>query len=86
MSGKLAMGKLEMIGGQLIATHVEAVLGIASGRGSRYFRGFGKETREKWSEFVNLLEAQVPESEAESAIHGARKMFAAFGQWMSGID
>ena len=70
------------LGGQLIARHVEAVLGLGHGVGSRFFRGFGDETGSRWREFLQVLEQQVSEQETSSAIRGAKKMFGAFGRWM----
>lgn len=70
------------LGGQFIARHVESVLGLTSGRGSRYFRGFGDETGRKWTELLKVLETEVPAHETADSIRGAKKMFSAFGEWM----
>lgn len=74
------------LGGLFIARHVDGALGLDSGDGSRYFRGFGEETKPKWAEFMRLLETEISEDESEDAIRGAKKMFGAFGEWMRGME
>lgn len=70
------------LGGQLIAKHVEETLSLPSSVGSAFFRGYGKATREHWTEFLNVLSKHVDDAHTEEAILGAKKMFRAFGQWM----
>lgn len=70
------------LGGQFIARHVESVLDLSQGKGSQYFRGFGETTGRRWNEFSAALEREVPEAATADAIRGAKKMFAAFGEWM----
>jgi len=74
------------LGGQFIARHVEAVLSLGHGRGSRYFRGFGDETTSKWAELTHFLETEVSDQETEAAIRGAKRMFGAVGEWMRGME
>lgn len=74
------------LGGQFIARHVDTVLGLVHGQGSRYFRGFGDETRSRWVELMRLLENEVSDHETEMAIRGAKKMFSAFAEWMRGME
>jgi heme oxygenase (biliverdin-IX-beta and delta-forming) len=70
------------LGGQLIARHVESALNLSAGNGSRYFRGFGNQTGQRWSEFVTLLEGEIPDEASTDAVRGAKKMFSTFGAWM----
>ena len=74
------------LGGQLIARHVDAVLGMSGGEASRFFWGFGDDTGLKWREFLRIIELEISEQETGSAILGAKKMFAAFGAWMSRLE
>ena len=74
------------LGGQLIARHVEAVLGERGRQSVTYFRGFGDATGAMWKRFVAVLEEDVPDTETERAVKAARQMFATFGGWMSGIE
>jgi heme oxygenase len=70
------------LGGQLIARHVERVLGLSEGHGSAYFRGHGTRTGTMWKEFCEVLQVRVPDSEAEAVIAAAKEMFTVFGSWM----
>jgi heme oxygenase len=70
------------LGGQLIARHVERVLGLSEGHGSAYFRGHGTRTGTMWKEFCEVLQSRVPDSEAEAVIAAAKEMFAIFDSWM----
>ena len=70
------------LGGQLIARHVEQVLGLTDGRGSEFFRGHRDRTGPMWKEFCEVLRTQVPEDESDTVIRAAKSMFAAFGTWM----
>jgi heme oxygenase len=70
------------LGGQLIARHVERVLGLSEGQGNAYFRGHGARTGTMWKEFCEVLQTRVPDSEAEAVMGAAKEMFAVFGSWM----
>ena len=72
------------LGGQLIAKHVEEILELDHGSGSSFFRGYGKSTREHWTEFINVLQVHVDDSGTEAVVAGAKKMFREFGDWMRG--
>ena len=71
------------LGGQFIAQHVDDRLRL-NGRGTSYFRGFGDTTGSMWKEVLQVLEREIPEGEAQIAIAAAKRMFHAFGSWMSG--
>jgi heme oxygenase len=70
------------LGGQYIARHVEETLGLSPGHGDSYFRGYGDRTGSMWRRFQQILE-EVPEEDADLVIDAAKKMFSAFGEWMS---
>ncbi len=70
------------LGGQLIARHVENVLGFSRGQGNSYFRGHQERTGLLWKEFCDALKAKIPEGETDAAIASAKAMFAVFGEWM----
>lgn len=74
------------LGGQLIARHIDAALGLQGGRGSTYFRGFGDQNKSKWTQFTRLLQTEISDDNSEDAIRGAKKMFATFGEWMRGTE
>ena len=79
--GALYVMEGSRLGGQMIARHVEELLGFAPGEGSAYFRGFGDRTGVMWKELVQMLTG-LPESEEEVVIRAAREMFGVFGAWM----
>ena len=73
------------LGGQMIARHVEAVLGLPAAEGSAYFRGFAEKTGAMWKEFVSVLGA-APQDGEEEAIAAAKEVFRVFGGWMAGVE
>jgi heme oxygenase (biliverdin-IX-beta and delta-forming) len=70
------------LGGQLIARHVELVLGLTAGRGNAYFRGHNERTGQLWKEFCDALRTKVPDGETDVVIAAAKAMFGIFGAWM----
>ena len=83
--GALYVMEGSRLGGQFIARHVEIVLGLENGLGTSYFRGFGEKTGSYWKELLGVMEADIPEREADSTIAAAKGMFRAFNTWMTGI-
>ncbi len=65
------------LGGQQIARHVEAVLGLNATFGAGYFRGYGELTADMWRQFKAVL-AAVPDAESGVVIAAARAMFEVF--------
>jgi heme oxygenase (biliverdin-IX-beta and delta-forming) len=70
------------LGGQLIARHVELVLGLTAGQGNAYFRGHNERTGQLWKEFCDALRTKVADSETDAVIAAAKAMFGVFGAWM----
>jgi heme oxygenase len=70
------------LGGQLIARHVELVLGLTAGQGNAYFCGHNERTGQLWKEFCDALRTKVPERETDAVIAAAKAMFGVFGSWM----
>ena len=70
------------LGGQLIARHVELVLGLTAGQGNAYFRGHNERTGPLWKEFCDVLRTKVPDSETDAVIAAAKAMFGVFGSWL----
>jgi heme oxygenase len=70
------------LGGQLIARHVELVLGLTAGQGNAYFRGHNERTGQLWKEFCDALRTKVPDGETDAVIAAAKAMFGIFGAWM----
>lgn len=80
--GRMYVMEGSTLGGQLLARHVEAQLGLTPGEGNSYFRGYGEHTGERWREFRAILQA-LPDSETDTVIASAKNMFQLFGQAMS---
>jgi heme oxygenase (biliverdin-IX-beta and delta-forming) len=70
------------LGGQLIARHVELVLGLTAGQGNAYFCGHNERTGQLWKEFCDALRTKVPDGETAAVIAAAKAMFGLFGAWM----
>jgi heme oxygenase (biliverdin-IX-beta and delta-forming) len=70
------------LGGQLIARHVELVLGLTAGQGNAYFCGHNERTGQLWKEFCDALRSKVPDSETDAVIAAAKAKFGVFGSWM----
>jgi len=70
------------LGGQLIARHVELVLGLTARQGNAYFRGHNERTGQLWKEFCDALRTKVPDGETDAVIAAAKAMFGIFGAWM----
>ena len=69
------------LGGQVIARHLAAVLGLRAGQGDRYFRSYGGETAARWQEFrAELVRHSSPENDA-IMIRSAQEMFAVLAHW-----
>jgi heme oxygenase (biliverdin-IX-beta and delta-forming) len=67
------------LGGQLIARHVELVLGLTAGQGNAYFCGHNQRTGQLWKEFCDALRTKVPDRETPAVIAAAKAMFGIFG-------
>jgi heme oxygenase len=67
------------LGGQHIARHVEAALGLLPAQGDAYFRGYGERTGAMWTEFKGRLGA-VDAEHTELVIGAAQTMFQTFGE------
>lgn len=65
------------LGGQYIARHVEATLGLTADCGTAYFRGYGTTTGERWKEFQRAV-VGVRDEDAPAVIEAAKGMFRVF--------
>lgn len=83
--GALYVMEGSRLGGQFIARHVEAVLGLEAGFGTAYFRGFGETTGSNWKQLLSIIESTIPESDAAITVAAAKKMFRTFGAWMTNV-
>ena len=79
--GRLYVMEGSTLGGQYLARHAEEALGIRSGEGNSYFRGYGEATGERWREVRAVLQA-LPDTETDGVIASAKEMFTIFGEAM----
>src|SRR5580658_8202996 len=80
--GAMYVIEASTLGGQLIARHVELVLGLTAGQGNAYFCGHNERTGQLWKEFCDALRTKVPDGETAAVIAAAKAMFGLFGAWM----
>lgn len=74
------------LGGQVLAKHFHAALGLTPENGARFFHGYGALTGARWREFGLWAEAQsasAGEPFEAAAAHGARQTFHRFAQWLT---
>lgn len=70
------------LGGQLIARHVEAVLGLEPGHGNAYFRGYGERTGAMWQSFRGVLAATDPASAISPICESGCETFRRLHNWL----
>ena len=71
------------LGGQIIARHLDAVLGLRDGDGCRFFRSYGERVGAQWQEFrAELLRASSP-TDDPAIVEAARNTFALLHAWFS---
>lgn len=70
------------LGGQIIARHVAATLGLTPERGLAFYSGYGPRTGAMWREFQERLEAEFPGERGDAVVAGARRAYAAMQDWI----
>ncbi len=75
------------LGGQMIARHFQAKLGLTSERGLRFFTGFGEATVSQWRAFGQWAETETEAAKSDptfppAAVAAARETFDCFARWM----
>lgn len=83
--GALYVVEGSTLGGQFIARHVEAVLGLMPGQGDAYFEGYGAETGSRWREVREALLLQ-PDTLLEDTILAARRTFGLFAEAVAPLN
>ncbi|MDB4931159.1 MAG: heme oxygenase [Myxococcaceae bacterium] len=73
------------LGGQFIARHLEARLGVGAGRGGSFVRSYGPEVGPMWRAFGAGLEAHCPREpeQRDAVVAAARDTFATLGRWLA---
>jgi heme oxygenase len=80
--GSLYVLEGSTLGGQYIAKHAEQTLGLARGKGSAYFRSYGKAVAEHWRSFQQALEAVSSPVSDDVVVAAAQSTFDRLHQWL----
>ncbi len=70
------------LGGQIIARHVRARLGLGPNTGALFFSGYGRQTGTRWREFVAIIERHVAHPDRARAGRAARDTFVSLTRWL----
>jgi heme oxygenase len=83
--GALYVAEGSALGGRVLASGLDRLLGTGVAEGRQFFIGRGAGTGEAWRAYLALLSAAQPEPSAcAEIIKGAVKTFAAFEHWLNG--
>ncbi|MBC7842871.1 MAG: biliverdin-producing heme oxygenase [Gemmatimonadaceae bacterium] len=75
------------LGGQIVARHLQASLGLTPETGASYFSGYGVQTGPQWKVFCALLTAYAARTEDTNEIlAGAHATYATLSAWMRATD
>ena len=75
------------LGGQIVARHLQASLGLTSETGASYFSGYGAQTGPRWKAFCALLTAYAARADDTSDIvAGANATYVTLSAWMRVAD
>lgn len=69
------------LGGQIIARHVAAGLGLTPETGLAFYTGYGPRTGALWREFQGRLETEFPDA-GDAVVAGAHRTFEAMRLWL----
>jgi heme oxygenase len=71
------------LGGQVLAAHVQAHLGLADGRGYRFYLSYGPRVAEMWRNFLRVLGTAVSQDGADASltVTSAVETFTALERW-----
>ena len=75
------------LGGQIVARHLRASLGLTPDSGASYFSGYGVDTGPRWKAFCAILTAYAARTDDQDGIvTGANATYAALSAWMRAGD
>lgn len=73
------------LGGQFIARHIRATLGVTPESGGRFFQGYGAQTGAMWQSFRDALEAfATAGGSSDEVVAGAVETFRSLHRWCEG--
>lgn len=72
------------LGGQVVARHVVAELGLCAGQGCSYYTAHGAATGRMWRAFRQRLLDEDPGADAGAAmVRAAQRTFTCLGEWLT---
>jgi len=71
------------LGGQVIARHLAAALGIGPANGASALVPYGDQTGTQWRAFKTALEATAPDLDQDAVVDAARRAFTRLDDWMA---
>lgn len=74
------------LGGQIIARHVAATLGLTPATGLAFYTGYGPATGALWRGFQDRLEAEFPGAAGDAVVAGAHRAFETMRLWLKPED
>ncbi len=63
------------LGGQVIAGHLLAHLGVEPAKGGRFYHGYGPDTASHWQAFTGLLDCLESQLDEEATVAAAKRTF-----------
>lgn len=70
------------LGGQIIAKHLQANLGVTPETGAAFFNGYGTKTGIHWKEFCTMLTNFSEQADSDEIIASANKTFETLELWI----
>lgn len=75
------------LGGQIVARHLQASLGLTPETGASYFSGYGAQTGPQWKTFCALLTAHAEHlDDTTDILAGAHATYETLSAWMRATD
>lgn len=75
------------LGGQIVARHLQASLGLSADCGASYFSGYGVDTGPRWKTFCGMLTAYAAHTaDHDDIVAGASATYATLSEWMRAGD
>ncbi len=70
------------LGGQIIAKKLQETLNLTPENGASYFYGYGKNTRNKWAEFCQLLDDRKHYEHTYEILIAASQTYSTLNDWL----
>lgn len=84
--GRLYVVEGSALGGRVLASRLDGLLGPDGTEGRRFFSGRAAPDPLPWPAFCGLLEAQGARADVDAVIEGAETTFHALSDWLAEGD